>query len=139
MAIPRKRLHLLAMIVLVSACAGHAASSGDIVPDAPLRATSTVIRREEILTLGSGDMSVMDVVRRLRPHFLTVRGSLSTTNAEAGRTHASVDGIAVVALDELNNVLASSVAEILFLDAGRAMQRFGTRANRGAVIIIRLE
>ena len=139
MAITHTKRCLFAMIVLASACAGQGASSGNDRPDAPVRANSSVITREDILTLGSGEMSALDVVKRLRPMFLAPRSALSTTNTEAGRTHASIDGIRVVPLDDLNNVQASSIAEITFLDAGRAMQKFGTRANRGAVIVIRLE
>ena len=139
MIITEKSLRLFAVIVLTSACAGRAASSVDERPDTPVRGNSSVITREEILTLGSGDMSALDVVKRLRPMYLAPRAALSTTNKEAGRTHASIDGVGVVPIEDLNNVHAASIAEITFLDSGRAMQKFGTRANRGAVIVVRLE
>jgi len=44
----------------------------------------------------------------------------------------------VVALDELRNILVSSVVDIQFLNSAAAMQRFGGAAHQGPVIVVRL-
>jgi hypothetical protein len=42
--------------------------------------------------------------------------------------HASINGVAVVPLDELRTMLLAGVVEIRFLSAAAAMQRFGGAA-----------
>lgn len=87
--------------------------------------------------------SVLEVVRALRPHFLTDRGtntiqdkSAALSDPEAGRVHASIDGGRIVPIGELNGMHANEVIEIRFLNAGQAMQKFGTAARQGPIILV---
>ena len=81
--------------------------------------------------------SVLEVVRALRPHFLNDRGTNTIKDdPEAGHVHASIDGGRIVPIGELNGMHANEVIEIGFLNAGQAMQKFGTAARQGPIILV---
>ena len=82
-------------------------------------------------------LSVLEVIRTLRPHFLNVRGKNSQSDPEAGRVHASIDFNGVIPLEDLRNLHITGVTEIRFLGAGPAMQKFGGAAHEGPVIVVR--
>ena len=126
--------------------AGHATSSGGpqgapagaAAASAPERRNPNIITRDELLDTAIRSQNVLEVVKSLRPHFLTMRGTSSIKDQEAGKVHASINGMGVVALDELRNILVSSVVDIQFLNSAAAMQRFGGAAHQGPVIVVRL-
>jgi hypothetical protein len=85
--------------------------------------------------------SVLEVVRNLRPHFLNDHGSNALgasgiSDPEAGKVHASVDNGRIVSVSELSGMHANQVIEIRYLNAGQAMQRFGSAARQGPVILV---
>src|SRR6185503_19470226 len=96
-----------------------------------------VITQSELADPALRAMSVLDVIRSLRPQFLTVRGRVSNSDPEAGQVHASFDFNGVVPLRELANMHANGIVEIRFLNAAAAMQRFGGSAHEGPVIVVK--
>ena len=80
--------------------------------------------------------SVLEVVRALRPHFLNDRGATALSDPEAGRVHASIDDGRIVPIGELNGMHANEVIEIQYLNASQALQKFGTAARQGPIILV---
>jgi hypothetical protein len=135
-----------------SACASHPAPS--TTPDgqsatqssAPAR-NRDIITREELTKPSVVNMTVLDAVRSLRPHFLTVRGENTiparypdgqvAVDQESGKVHASIDGNRIVPIEELSGLRAGSVAEVRFLSPAAAMQKFGGTARQGPVILVK--
>lgn len=79
----------------------------------------------------------LEAVRRLRPRFLAKRGAVSIKMADAGTVHISIDGGPLLTPDYLAGLRSGDIAEIRYLNATDAAQRFGTVAGSGAVILIR--
>ena len=48
----------------------------------------------------------------------------------------SINGVGVVSVNELNNMVLAGVVEIRFLSAAAAMQRFGGASQEGPVILV---
>jgi hypothetical protein len=111
------------------------------------RRDRNVITRDELADPSMSGRNVLEVVRLLRPQFLTVRGTHTlqdtatarrgVVDQEAGKVHASVDGSKIVSVDELAGLNASTVVEIRFLTPSQAMQRFGGAARQGPVILVK--
>lgn len=85
--------------------------------------------------------SVLEVVRALRPHFLADHGSNSLSasalsDADAGKVHVSIDNGRIVTVSELVAMHANQMLEIRYLSVAQAMQRFGTAARQGPVILV---
>lgn len=130
------------LLVFLGACAAKtpAPVSGDVTTSQQSTAAGRnrdLITNDELAAPGMRALNVYEVVRQLRPHFLNVRGMQSTTNPEAGRVHASLDGTRIITVDELRNILAANVTEIRYLNAAAAMQKFGTAALEGPVIVVK--
>ena len=149
------RLGLCVMLAAATACAGRGPASGtsEELPSRPsARRQRDVITKEELSDPALRALSVLDVVRLLRPHFLNERGSNSipfsgagsdgdkargaVTDPEAGKVHSSVDGGKVGPLEELRNIHVSAIIEIRYLNAAAAMQKFGGAAREGPVILV---
>jgi len=109
-----------------------------------------VIGRDELTKPSVVNMTVLDAVRALRPHFLTVRGQNTMpaksgndpngapmSDNESGKVHASIDGNKIVPIEELAAIRAGSVAEVRFLSVAAAMQKFGGTARQGPVILVK--
>src|SRR5262245_45092776 len=137
-------------IVLVTASA--CASGGSATPStsgAPQRVNRdrNLITQEELSASGLRAESVLDAIRSLRPQFLSQRGVQSfkcgastsecQTDADAGNVHASIDNGRILPIQELANMHVNSVIEIQFLPTAAAMQKFGTAALEGPVILVR--
>lgn len=125
------------LLAFGSACAPRSASIGAADEDA--RAT----RDRNLITTGDIEadpslrtQSVLDVIRSLRPQFLTNPGTQSYSDPEAGLVHASINGTRVVSVSELGQLHAREVHEIRLLTAAQAMQKFGGAARRGPVILV---
>jgi hypothetical protein len=95
-----------------------------------------VITAEELAdpSVAAGD--ALEAVRRLRPRFLMTRGG-SATSSTAGNVHISVDGGPLLTLDNLSRFRPSQIAELRYLNASDAAQRFGTNAGSGGVILVK--
>jgi hypothetical protein len=118
---------------------------------APATRNRDVITKAELEGPSVRNMTVLDAVRSLRPHFLTNRG-LNTvpakeandpingkqlTDQESGKVHASIDGNKIVPIEELSSLRAGTVVEVRFLSPAAAMQRFGGTARQGPVILVK--
>lgn len=140
-----KRLFASAFILASTGCSPRAPVAGATDgPHVPSQRNRDLITQDDL----SADpilraQSVLEVVRALRPHFLNDRGnntiqdqSAALSDPEAGHVHASIDGGRVVPIGELNGMHANEVIEIRFLNAGQAMQKFGTAARQGPIILV---
>ena len=141
-------------LVLAASAACSTGSSGTRAEPAasPQEQTSVrrdrnVISREELADPANSGRNVLEVVRSLRPQFLTVRGTHTlqdtatarrgVVDQDAGKVHASIDGSKIISVEELAGLTASSVVEIRFLTPSQAMQRFGGAAREGPVILVK--
>jgi hypothetical protein len=138
-----KILGVCFIMAAASACAANtpASQSSD-----EARAPST--RNRDLITQAdlSADpamrsQSVYEVVRTLRPHFLNdhgtnTLGASAESDVEAGKVHVSFDNGRIVPLSELSSMHANEVIEIRYLNAGQAMQKFGSAARQGPVIVV---
>ena len=134
----RKLVGVFLLVAAATACAAKApvaGSSDEVRASAP--------RNRDLITLAdlSADpamrsQSVLEVVRTLRPHFLTDRGP-DNADPNEGKVHVSIDDGRIVPLSELSTMHANEVIEIRYLNSGQAMQKFGSTARRGPVIVVR--
>ena len=133
-----KTLCACVLLAAASACASKAPGSGasDSAP-APTSRNRDVITQDDLAsdpTLRA--QSVLEVIRALRPQFLSERGTNTYSDPEAGKVHASIDNGRIVALSELSAMHANEMTEIRFLNAAQAMQKFGVVARQGPVILV---
>lgn len=136
---------LLALGACASRPAAVATGAEATQAAAPAR-NRDVITRDELTAPSVAPLTVLDAVRSLRPHFLTVRGMNTVpaktangeqvTDQESGKVHASIDGGRIVSVDELAGLRAGTVVEVRFLSPAAAMQRFGGAARQGPVILV---
>ena len=106
-------------------------------PASAARPDRDVISQQELAVPALRALSVLEVIRTLRPHFLNIRGKNSQSDPEAGRVHASIDYNGVIPLDDLRNLHVTGITEIRFLGVGPAMQKFGGAAHEGPVIVVK--
>lgn len=125
-------------LAMASACAASTPSSGSSEGARPRN--RDLITQEDISADASlRAQTVLEIVRALRPQFLNDRGTNTMSaqgDPEAGLVHASVDNGRIVPLSELSGMHGSDVIEIRYLNAGQAMQKFGTAARQGPVIVV---
>ena len=136
-------LRLCLLIAATSACAAKAPASGS---SDDVWAPST--RNRDLITQQDLDadptlraQSVLEVVRALRPQFLNDHGTNSMqasgmSDPDAGKVHVSIDNGRIVALSELSAMHANEMLEIRYLNVAQAMQKFGTAARQGPVILV---
>jgi hypothetical protein len=117
--------------------AASGTGAGELQTSSRVNRDRSLITREELADPSVRAQSVLDVVKSLRPHFLTTRGKNSHSDDEAGKVHVSVDGGRIIPLEELGNMHVNSVLDIRFLDPSQAMQKFGGAAREGPVILVR--
>ena len=137
----------LGICLALAACAACASGNTGARAESGARRDRSVITQEELADPSVSGRNVLEVVRSLRPQFLTVRGThtLQDTSTarkgvvdpEAGKVHASVDGAKIISIEELAAIDASTVIEIRFLTPSQAMQRFGGAAREGPVILVK--
>ena len=142
-------------LIAAGACASKSASTPDAAGTtatatqqaAPANRNRDLITRDELTKPSVVNMTVLDAVRSLRPHFLTVRGTntvpaknasgQSVVDQESGKVHASIDGNKIVPIEELTSLRAGTVLEVRYLTPAAAMQRFGGTARQGPVILVK--
>jgi hypothetical protein len=137
------------VLVTASACASGGGAGAGTSSGAPqrVRGDRNLITHEELSAPELRAESVLDAIRSLRPQFLSQRGVQSfscgsstadcQTNGDAGNVHASIDNGRILPIQELANMHVNSVIEIQFLPTASAMQKFGTAALEGPVILVR--
>ena len=109
-----------------------------------------VITKDELQVPSITGLTVLDAIKTLRPNFLVNRGmntmpahanndpdAAVLTDQESGKVHASIDGNRIIAVEELANLRAGTVAEIRLLSAAQAMQKFGGSSRQGPVILVK--
>ncbi len=114
-------------------------------PAAPVR-DRNIISLAELQEPANRDLNVLELVQRLRPFYLINRGPQSAPDTimtmagtdmnQSGKVHASIDGISILSLNDLSGVYVRTITEIRYLSASAAMQRFGSRAYAGPVILV---
>lgn len=113
------------LVAFLAACASSGTGSrGSTSP-------RNVITSEQLADLHS--RTALEAVERLKPTWLRTRGP------ESRRTFplaVAVDGVIQGDVTVLDSYPCSSLAEIRYLDARRAMLRFGDRASGGAILLI---
>lgn len=131
-----KRLCRSTLLVAAMACASGS-PAGDPGTTVGAGRNADIITAAELAdpAIASGD--ALEAVQRLRPRFLMTRGSISAKNPTAGSTHVSVDGGPLLTVDALSRLRPSQIAEIRYLGASDAAQRFGTNAGSGGVILVK--
>jgi hypothetical protein len=142
-----KKLIVFAVLASSAACASHQAVPG-VTEGSEQVATN---RDRNLITMGDLDkdptlksLSVLDVVRSLRPQYLTARGTQTivdekagvSQDPEAGLVHASVNAGRIVAVSDLQEIHGNDILEIRYLNVAQAMQRFGTAARQGPIILV---
>ena len=111
----------LLIVSMISACAGTGGAS-----NSGLRKQRNVITAVEIATLEVRD--AYEVVQRLRPQMLRVRGSIGVA--------VYVNGIRMSnGVQALTNIAPASIQEIRYLSSFDATARFGTDVPDGAISI----
>jgi hypothetical protein len=123
------------VLVVTLALAGAACAPGGAGGSSPARSVrSTVITEEEIA--GSGAATAYDLVRGLRPMWLTPRGRHSTQNPAGDVIWVYVNSTRLGPPEALQQVAAPDVGSLRFYDAGAANYRFGTGHLNGAIQVI---
>tara|TARA_B100001123_G_C15256501_1_gene1004878 strand:- start:152 stop:535 length:384 start_codon:yes stop_codon:yes gene_type:complete len=112
---------LLFIVFIIVGCAGTGGAAGS----GP-RKQRNVITAGEIATLEVRD--AYEVVQRLRPQMLRVRGSIGIA--------VYVNGIRMSnGLQSLTNIAPASIREIRYLNSFDATARFGTDVPDGAISV----
>jgi outer membrane cobalamin receptor len=121
---------LLAAVVLslVTACgtsprAGSAGAGGD----------RNVILSEEISQVDNA--TALDVVQRLRPHFLQRRGPTSIRAQESSYPVVYIDGLRRGDINELRQIPAGTIERIEYVSAADATTRWGTGHVAGVISV----
>lgn len=132
-----KRLCASVLMVAAMACASGSSSANEPNTATTSGRNADVITAEELAdpSVASGD--ALEAVQRLRPRFLMTRGAMSVRNVTAGSVHVSIDGGPLLTVDNLSRLRPNQIAEIRYLNASDAAQRFGTNAASGAVILVK--
>jgi len=144
-------IHLSLLLGAVACASGGAAGAPTTAAGAApasmagQRPDRNVITADELSSPSMNSLSVYEAIRNLRPNFFSNRGNQANQYAgqnvmvdtESGRVHASIDGHAIVSVDELKSMLLHGVIEIRLLSPAAAMQKFGGAAKEGPVILVR--
>lgn len=151
------RTRAFGVLILLSATACASGSSNPAATGSAAVQSGTaanrnrdLITREELSAPAVNGLTVLDAVKSLRPHFLSVRGQNTLpakennnpegkqiVDQESGKVHASIDGNKIVPVEELAGIRAGTVVEVRFLNPAAAMQRFGGQARQGPVILVK--
>lgn len=94
-----------------------------------------LIARAEIEERGLSATNVYEIVRRLRPGWLSSRGIPSTRGTDGILVY--VDNVRYGTIDMLQSMSVSTIEEIWFIDALRATQRWGTGHPHGVIHVLR--
>ncbi len=129
------RLFVLAFALVVAGCAHRSRTIDPVAPAVSTR-NSDVISALELSDPAVAGDNALDAVRRLRPRFLASRGRQSIMIAGTGAVLVSTNGGPLRSLSDLSRMRTSEVAEIRFLSATDAAQRFGTLSGSGPVLLV---
>jgi hypothetical protein len=128
----RRTLSLLFLAVaLLLPAAVYAQDSAKAKPK--IKRNPDVISMQEIeATTDAHD--AYELVKRLRPLWLTMRG-VGSINLPVAELAVYVNGVRMGGPDALRDIPRTGVAEMRFLRATDATQRFGTGHENGAILV----
>lgn len=131
-----QRLFLVTIAVILACATG---TSGTSSPSAGSRSRS-VLAAEQIAAFGVEGRSAYDLVSRLRPKWLVIRGVQSIAAASDSTEFAlvMVDDHPVGRIGALRDIQAYQVESMRYYDVGEAGGKFGGRGASG-VIEVRLK
>jgi hypothetical protein len=131
-----QHLYVVAVAVILGCATG---ASGTSRPAAGSR-SSNVLAAEQIAAFGVEGRSAYDLVARLRPKWLVVRGVQSLVGPSDSTEFAlvMVDDHPVGRIGALRDIQAYQVADMRYYDIGEAGGKFGARGASG-VIEVRLK
>ena len=137
------RFYASIAVLLLIGCAGGSQPSPDATPvDASTPASVAPRFNPEVVTQAEleqallGDVDALTVIKRLRPQFLSFRGTASTSNPSGGSVQVSIDNGQLRSADVLTSIRQSEIREIRYLNAAAAAQRFGSLSRAGPVILV---
>lgn len=132
-----KQLLTAVLVVGLIGCGATASSTP--------RGSANEIARAEI-EAASGVSTAQDIVQRLRPQWLRVRGSGTLSNSAEEGIVVYVDGTRsgqirieagrAAGPNPLDGIAASEVERLIYYSASSATQRFGTGHAQGAIEVI---
>jgi hypothetical protein len=112
-------------LLVLAACAAVPSQRGTSAAD------RNVITAEEMRAVGLPD--AFRVVQSLRPQWLRPRGSTSLGRETTIKVY--LDGSLLGGPDQLQQIAASSISSIRFLDGNEATQRWGLDHGQGAIVV----
>ena len=125
-------------LVMLLTLAGMAVA----VPDTAMaqkkaKKSRDVITSDEITESGQTEKNLAAVIRTLRPHFF--EGTRGVRSAMGGGLVYPmvlyVDGRKQGGIEDLENIRASDVKEVRYLDPSQSINEYGTKANGGAIVV----
>jgi hypothetical protein len=103
---------------------------------AKVKRQTNVITQEEIATIQSEATDAYEVVNRLRPQFLRIRGGGQRVgDAELLEIKVVVDNAPRGNTDVLKQIPVTTLKEIRFLNGTDASIQFGTNYGAGAILV----
>lgn len=109
-----------------SGCSANTASGGG---------RADLITRNDITERGLITDNAYDVVQRLRPRWLSPRGSSTFSNPDPAIAVVYLDGARFGEPDLLRQIRAEEISTIQFLSGTDATTRFGTNHGGGAILV----
>jgi hypothetical protein len=122
----RKTLALVLALVL-TACASSAPSDGT-----PRRQANR-LAADEIQNAQA--QNAYDMIRALRPNWLSTRGQHSLTNPLAGQVVIYVDGTRLGGADNLRQIQSRDIETATYMNASEAGSRLGLDHSGGAILL----
>lgn len=117
-------------------CFGATALLLSAVPLTAQTSKRDLLTREEIMAPAQKDRDLLQIVRSLRPHFLsTPRGVRSMVNGPPAPVQLYVNDTHRPGLDDLRNIKPEEVEEVRYLEPSRAQDQYGITHNGGAVLV----
>jgi outer membrane cobalamin receptor len=123
------RILLVAVALSVAAACGTSPRAGS----AGAAGDRNVILAEEISQVDNA--TALDVVQRLRPHFLQRRGPTSIRAEVSSYPVVYIDGLRRGDVNELRQIPAGTVERIEYISASDATTRWGTGHVAGVISV----
>jgi len=120
---------LLATLVTVGLFACATSGPADGAP----RRDANRISPDEIRTAQT--QNAYEMIRSLRPNWLTTRGQHSLSNPTAGQVVVYLDGARAGGVEALRQLQALDVDSVQYMNAAAAGSRFGLDHTGGAILI----
>jgi hypothetical protein len=130
--VSRKLFYLAGMVAVIGCASTPSRPDGTT----PLR-KGNLLTAEEIVNAHADINSAYDAVQRLRPNWLSPRGTMSSSTAGSNYAQVFVDEQFVGDINALKNINAYQVGDLRYYDPSQAGGRFGIKAGtNGAIEVI---